>query len=661
MHIMSILRKGRKIKLTNPEEQPQISQFTVDIGQSPTTRHSQLGEATTPTSNPITELKGKKRRRSTGEKAQATKKRNLPSDPTLATNSTMADPRLDSNSATNAMLCEIKKMEERLSEKITTSKDHEMTEMEERLNNNIRSTIDTSIKDALKVIQTSLNTAVENNVTVHSHTVELKGLRDENSRLNRKVQQLTAEQSRMKQQLTKIENRSLENSLIIRGLPEDFKETEQMIGEKIHGVLSKIMQGETEDMKLANAKQLIIKSSRRLGRPNRQRTRPVSVELLHKQDVDFILENKFDLERGIYVDREYPLEVERKRKTLLPILRAAKRSGEYKKQSKLEDDKIVLKGRKYGVNTLNQLPEELNVFKVTTKENADTIGYFGEINPLSNFYPAPFIYDGVQYLSSEQFIQASKAKYFGDADTYNQIMGCSTSLECKRASRLIRNVDIARWENVAGNICQPGIRAKFLQNPSVMDTLIRKTGLKTIVECASDRLWGTGIPLNDPTCLDPQKWFNQGIMGQILEGIRNETLQIQHQQQEHYSIVGSTGPSSSHTNNGKLLCMQSHMAAPMTTNAMAPTYNAAVTEPVPSQGQSSHPSSNSVQTCLADEYGNGSASTTPVSDTTETTSSDAEPGELNQCISERQSLAMEESVTLPPHNNKPITASINPS
>ena len=59
-------------------------------------------------------------------------------------------------------------MEERLSEKITTSKEHEISEMEERLNNNIRSTIDTSIKDALRVIQTSLNTAVENNVTVHS-------------------------------------------------------------------------------------------------------------------------------------------------------------------------------------------------------------------------------------------------------------------------------------------------------------------------------------------------------------------------------------------------------------------------------------------------------------------------------------------------------------
>ena len=554
----------------------------------------------------------------------------------------MADPKVDSNSATIAMLREIKKMEECLSEKITTSKDQEISEMEEWLNNNIKSTIDTSIKDALRGIQTSLNTAVENNVIVQSHSVELKGLRDENSRLNRKVQQLTAEQSHMKQQLNKIENMALENSLIIRGLPEDIKETEQMIGEKVHGVLSKVMHGETDEIKLANAKQITIKSSRRLGRPNRQRICPVSIELHHRQDVDFILENRFDLERGIYVDREYPLEVERKRKTLLPILRAAKRSSEYKKQSKLEDDKIVLKGRKYGVNTLNQLPEELNVFKVATKENADTVGYFGEINPLSNFYPASFTYDGVQYISSEQFIQASKAKYFEDFDTYNQIMGCSTSLECKRTSRLIRNVDVNRWELVAGNICQPGIRAKFLQNPPVMDTLLQKTGSKTIVECASDRLWGTGIPLNDPMCLDPQKWINQGIMGQILEGIRNEALQIQ-QQQQQYPLLGSAGSSSNMINTKKLPCSPLQHVAPIATNAMASNYSASVTDPVSSHVHRSLPLLNNEQTCLADENESGSASTTPVSDTTETTSSDAEPGEVNQCQSERQLSAMEET------------------
>ena len=189
----------------------------------------------------------------------------------------------------------------------------------------------------------------------------------------------------------------------------------------------------------------------------------------------------------------------------------------------------MLKGRTYNVNTLNQLPEELNVFKVTTKENENTVGFFREINPLSNFYPSTFLYDGIQYISSEQLIQANKAKFFGDLDTYNQILGCSTSLECKNHSRQIRNVDESKLEEEAGNICHHGIRAKFFQNPIAMDTLLYRTGSKRIVECASNRLWSTGLSIGEPACLDSTKWFSQGILGQILESIRNETSQIRGQ------------------------------------------------------------------------------------------------------------------------------------
>ena len=74
----------------------------------------------------------------------------------------------------------------------------------------------------------------------------------------------------------------------------------------------------------------------------------------------------------------------------------------------------MLKGRVYKVNTFNQLPEELNVFTVTRKENENTVGFFGEINPLSNFYPSTFSHEGVNYISSEQLIQANKVKFFGD-------------------------------------------------------------------------------------------------------------------------------------------------------------------------------------------------------------------------------------------------------
>ena len=78
------------------------------------------------------------------------------------------------------MLEEIMKMEARLTASITTNRDKEISDMEMRLNANIGSTIDTSIKHALKVMQTSICTAVQNNPLIQSHNLEIKGLREEN-------------------------------------------------------------------------------------------------------------------------------------------------------------------------------------------------------------------------------------------------------------------------------------------------------------------------------------------------------------------------------------------------------------------------------------------------------------------------------------------------
>ena len=172
--------------------------------------------------------KNKKRRRLTGENLSTNKRRNLLPDLSNVYNiedthqskvseitATMSKFQVESSASANSVLEEIKKMEERLSEKITSNKDKEISELEERLNNNIRSTIDASIKDALKVMQSTICTVVQNNPTIKSHSEEIQGLKNENLRLNRKVQQLTAEHGRMKKQLTKIESKSLEHCLII--------------------------------------------------------------------------------------------------------------------------------------------------------------------------------------------------------------------------------------------------------------------------------------------------------------------------------------------------------------------------------------------------------------------------------------------------------------
>ena len=83
------------------------------------------------------------------------------------------------------------------------------------------------------------------------------------------------------------------------------------------------------------------------------------------------MESKGYLQRGNYVDNEYVPEIERKRRILLPILKAAKQFKDYKKKCRLEDDKVVINGQKYGTDNLHQLPSEIDVFEITSKSDTD--------------------------------------------------------------------------------------------------------------------------------------------------------------------------------------------------------------------------------------------------------------------------------------------------
>ena len=317
---MSTARRLKKIKPPDPGQQHNIRKFIADctkVGLLPS------------------KIKGpqpKKRRRSTGEKnkesrcKQSTPKLTEPAyvevkstldstnnkqeeeeaqEVTDITN-TMSNVNITSLTGdATRMLTEIKEMEVRLTASIKETHDKEMSDMEERLSN----IISTTINDAVKGIHSSLNTIVNNNPVIQAHSTEIVTLRNENTALNRRLQQLTAEQLKMKKQLVRIETKNLDHSLIIRGVTEDFKETEQQMIYKVQQVLSVLMHGDTPADRLECAKRMTIRTCRRLGRFNRNRIRPLSLELVHKDDVEFILDNKIELERGIYIDCEYPLEI----------------------------------------------------------------------------------------------------------------------------------------------------------------------------------------------------------------------------------------------------------------------------------------------------------------------------------------------------------------
>ena len=188
----------------------------------------------------------------------------------------------------------------------------------------------------------------------------------------------------------------------------------------------------------------------------------------------------------------------------------------------MEEDRLVINGKYYTLENLDQLPSKLNVFNTSSRSNETTIGFFGELNPLSNFHKASFSCENIQYHSSEQYIQYRKADYFGDRIISNKILNSTSALEYKQLSTKIRNYDKRQWERVAKEQCKPGIKCKFVQNPGLADILLKCTKNKHILESTTDRFWGTGIPLVSDDCLNSGKWISPGLLGEILEEIPSE-------------------------------------------------------------------------------------------------------------------------------------------
>ena len=158
---------------------------------------------------------------------------------------------------------------------------------------------------------------------------------------------------------------------------------------------------------------------------------------------------------------------------------------------------------------------------VTSRTNEETLAFFGELNPLSNFHPCKFDLEGESFNSSEQYIQWRKANFCDDKIAMEHILNCKNAADCKEVSRDIVNLDRKGWIDLAESLCFDGIQAKFQQNDHLMERLL-DTGDKTLVEASYDEAWGTGQHLGSRDCLVKSKWKSIGILGRILMWIRSE-------------------------------------------------------------------------------------------------------------------------------------------
>ena len=96
------------------------------------------------------------------------------------------------------------------------------------------------------------------------------------------------------------------------------------------------------------------------------------------------------------------------------------------------------------------------------------------------------------------------------------------------------------WNSAAMDLCYPGLLSKFEQNPG-LSSFLRNTRNKTILVCCYDDVWGNGLPLSDPRCLNPKVYEKQGILGFMLENIRRElnATALQIREQTHMDVTAN--------------------------------------------------------------------------------------------------------------------------
>ena len=356
------------------------------------------------------------------------------------------------------------------------------------------------------------------------HTDELLSVKHENITLTQKVKKLEKLNSNLNYRVRKLEDKLLETNIVFQGVHETTWESEEICREKIVNIIATLVNKPTAAERMERARLIPIDQVRRLGRYNSLRTRPVVVNFSCKGDADYVLMNRRKLREGIFVDKEYSIETASNRQALKPIFNAARKMDEYKGKCRLDGDTLTIHSREYNISNLHTLPDNISGPRVSSKQNDTTFAFFGELNPLSNFYPCNIEFNEMTFHCAEQLIQYMKAMYFEDSITADAVLNSSTALECKRLARNIKNFNRDEWLKVAADMCDVGILEKFQQNKDLAKYLI-ETGSKRIVEASRDRDWGCGVSLFDDRCLYDKTWYTQGLLGKMLQDIRKKLQQ----------------------------------------------------------------------------------------------------------------------------------------
>lgn len=132
---------------------------------------------------------------------------------------------------------------------------------------------------------------------------------------------------------------------------------------------------------------------------------------------------------------------------------------------------------------------------------------------LSQWWPSPFMADGVMYATAEHWMMAGKARLFGDAEAERRALAAGHPKAAKDIGRSVRGFDQAVWERERFALVTEGSVHKFRHHPDLRSFLLG-TGDRVLVEASPlDRVWGIGLAADDERAADPAAWRGLNLLG----------------------------------------------------------------------------------------------------------------------------------------------------
>lgn len=157
---------------------------------------------------------------------------------------------------------------------------------------------------------------------------------------------------------------------------------------------------------------------------------------------------------------------------------------------------------------------------MTTAEHNGIAYFFFWGGELSNWYPKYFIVNDVKYNCMEQYMMHQKALFFKDTDIAERILEELKPNRQKYFGRLVKGFNEKSWTKVKYDLVKVGVKAKFEQNPKLLEVLLQYKGMEIVEASPYDRIWGIGY--SEAIALDNIDTWGENLLGKILTEVCNE-------------------------------------------------------------------------------------------------------------------------------------------